>query len=378
MQYRKLGKTEDKVSILGMGCMRFPKVRRDGKEYVDLEMAESLLVRAYEKGINYYDCAPAYCDRKCEQIVGKTVRPFRKNIMLSSKIPLQEVKKPEDYRYWLERSLNHMQTDYLDNYLFWGINRELFEKVIEPFDLLTEGQRAKEEGLVRRIALSVHDLPENICYMLERAEKYGMGFDMILCQYNLLDRKNSEVLTFAKEHGIGTMVMGPVAGGRLAWPSVLSQKMGEKEQIPTSELALRYVMENQNVDCTLSGMSSLEMIDENTAVADEIGHTPGEFQERMEGAAKKLEELARLYCTGCGYCQPCPANIEIGKLLYLVNCDRVYGLHGYAKKEFEKYSEKNGVPSEVCLNCGQCEEKCPQGLKIRKELEAACMRLGEK
>lgn len=146
MQYHKLGKTGDHVSILGMGCMRLPK-KENG---VDIELAEQLLVHAYEKGINYFDCAPAYCDRKCEQIVGKAVRPFRKEVMLSSKIPLQEVKKSNDYRYWLERSLTEMQTDYLDNYLFWGISRELFENVIVPLDLLKEGQKAKEEGLIRR------------------------------------------------------------------------------------------------------------------------------------------------------------------------------------------------------------------------------------
>lgn len=373
MQYHKLGKTGDHVSILGMGCMRLPK-KENG---VDIELAEQLLVHAYEKGINYFDCAPAYCDRKCEQIVGKAVRPFRKEVMLSSKIPLQEVKKANDYRYWLERSLTEMQTDYLDNYLFWGISRELFENVIVPLDLLKEGQKAKEEGLIRRMSVSVHDSPENICSILEQAEAYGIGFDAVLCQYNLLDRKNAEVLVFARERGIGTMVMGPVAGGRLAWPSALGQKLGESEMVPTSELALRYVMENQNVDCTLSGMSSLKMIDDNAALADEISCNKSVSAKRINEAAKRLAELSELYCTGCGYCQPCPAKIEIPKILYLVNCFRVYGLHTFAKKEFEKYCEKYSVPSDACMNCGKCEKKCPQGLEIQKELETAGMLLGK-
>lgn len=373
MQYHKLGKTGDHVSILGMGCMRLPK-KENG---VDIELAEQLLVHAYEKGINYFDCAPAYCDRKCEQIVGKAVRPFRKEVMLSSKIPLQEVKKANDYRYWLEHSLTEMQTDYLDNYLFWGISRELFENVIVPLDLLKEGQKAKEEGLIRRMSVSVHDSPENICSILEQAEAYGIGFDAVLCQYNLLDRKNAEVLVFARERGIGTMVMGPVAGGRLAWPSALGQKLGESEMVPTSELALRYVMENQNVDCTLSGMSSLKMIDDNAALADEISCNKSVSAKRINEAAKRLAELSELYCTGCGYCQPCPAKIEIPKILYLVNCFRVYGLHTFAKKEFEKYCEKYSVPSDACMNCGKCEKKCPQGLEIQKELETVGMLLGK-
>ena len=373
MQYHKLGKTGDHVSILGMGCMRLPK-KENG---VDIELAEQLLVHAYEKGINYFDCAPAYCDRKCEQIVGKAVKPSRKEVMLSSKIPLQEVKKSNDYRYWLERSLTEMQTDYLDNYLFWGISRELFENVIVPLDLLKEGQKAKEEGLIRRMSVSVHDSPENICSILEQAEAYGIGFDAVLCQYNLLDRKNAEVLVFARERGIGTMVMGPVAGGRLAWPSALGQKLGESEMVPTSELALRYVMENQNVDCTLSGMSSLKMIDDNAALADEISCNKSVSAKRINEAAKRLAELSELYCTGCGYCQPCPAKIEIPKILYLVNCFRVYGLHTFAKKEFEKYCEKYSVPSDACMNCGKCEKKCPQGLEIQKELETAGMLLGK-
>lgn len=358
--------------------MRFPKVICDGKEQVDAGKAEELILHAREKGINYFDCAPAYCDQKCEQIVGNAVKSFRKDIMLSSKIPLQEVKKAGDYRYWLENSLKTMQVDYLDNYLFWGISRELFEKVILPLDLLKEGQKAKEEGLIRRMSLSVHDTPENICYMLELAETYGIGFDTLLCQYNLLDQKNAKVLAFAKERGIGTMVMGPVAGGRLAWPSTLGQKLGKMGNVPTSELALRYVMVNKNVDCTLSGMSSEVMIDENATLADEIGHSYQGFEDEISDAVKKLKELSQLYCTGCGYCQPCPANIEIAQILYLVNCNRIYGLHEYARKEFEKYREKNGIPSEVCMKCGKCENKCPQSLKIREELEAACKMLGER
>jgi len=378
MQYRRFGRTEDKISILGMGCMRLPKTGYGQKEYVDSEKAEELIVHAFESGINYFDCAPTYCDQQCEQIVGNAVKAFRKDIMLSSKIPLQGVKKTGDYRYWLEHSLKNMRTDYLDNYLFWGINRELYEKVILPLDLLKEGQKAKEEGLIRLLALSVHDSPENICYMLEQAETYGIGFDTLLCQYNLLDQKNAKVLDFAKRRGIGTMVMGPVAGGRLAWPSVLGQKLGKIGEVPTSELALQYVMENQNVDCTLSGMSSAVMIDENTKLADKIGHTYQGFEEKISDAVKKLEELSQLYCTGCGYCQPCPANIEIEKIFYLANCNRVYGLHEYARRAFEKYKNKNGVPSAVCTKCGKCEKKCPQSLKIREELETACKLLSGK
>lgn len=352
--------------------MRLPKTRCGGKECVDSEKAQELIVHAHKCGINYFDCAPTYCGQQCEQIVGNAVKAFRKDIMLSSKIPLQGVKKTEDYQYWLEHSLKNMRTDYLDNYLFWGINRALYEKVIMPFNLLREAQKAKEEGLIRRMSLSVHDSSENICYVLEQAEAYGIGFDTLLCQYNLLDRKNARVLVYAKERGMGTMVMGPVAGGRLAWPSALGQKLGKPREISTSELALQYVMENKNVDCTLSGMSSAVMIDENAGLADKIGHTHQGFEEKISDAVKKLEELSRLYCTGCGYCQPCPAKIEIEKIFYLVNCDRVYGLHEYARKEFEKYRNKNGVPSAVCTKCGSCEKKCPQSLKIREELEAAC------
>ncbi|MGN1142821.1 MAG: aldo/keto reductase [Oliverpabstia sp.] len=389
MQYRKTGKKGENISILGLGCMRFPKIESNGKEYTDPEAAEKLVKHAYEKGINYFDAAPTYCEGKCEEILGNAVKHFRKRILLSSKIPLQEMKKSDDYRFWLENSLKKMQTDYLDYYLFWGINRKLFDEVLVPLNLLEEGQKAKEEGLIRNLSVSVHDSPENICYMLKQAEKYGAGFDSVLCQYNLLDRKNVAVLEYAKQHEIGTMVMGPVAGGRLAWPSSLGEKLGvmrqedeseklfseNETQLPTSEIALRYVMENQNVDCTLSGMSSLDMINENAALADKIGRGVLGFESRIQEAFEKLEKLSRLYCTGCNYCQPCPEGIQISKILYLVNCDRIYGLHTYARQEFAKYCKKNGIPSEKCIKCGKCEKRCPQSLQIRGELEAACHRL---
>ncbi|MBQ2676144.1 MAG: aldo/keto reductase [Clostridia bacterium] len=365
MLYRDFGKTGEKISALGFGCMRLPEFEKDGKWYIDEEKAIPLLQSAYEKGVNYFDSAVYYCHSNSEALVGKALKSVRDKVMLSTKIPLGgEVQETKDYRKMLEQSLTRMDTDYIDFYHFWGISKDAYDNKIDRLGLMKEALKAKEEGLIRHISFSFHDDPKNIKYIIDKAE----FMESMLVQYNLLDRSNEEMIEYAQSKGLGTVAMGPVGGGRLAAPTELYTKLTGKPAIATYELAFKFVLGNPNLNCALSGMQNMDMLEQNVKVAsDENPLTEAEWKQLGE-SMEQIKKFSDLYCTGCSYCQPCPAEINIPKIFNMFTYHNVYGLSGHAKWEFGDYVEKGGKTIKDCQGCGFCEEKCPQKLKIRKEL----------
>lgn len=369
MIYRDFGKTGEKISALGFGCMRFPEIEVDGNKAVDLEKTDEMLLEAFNQGVNYFDTAPYYCNSNSEAALGHGVKAFRDKILLSSKFPCEVAKKPGDYRRQLESSLKRMDTDHIDFYHFWGINKDKFDNVIMAQNLLEEARKAKEEGLIRHISFSFHDDAKVIKYIIETAEAAGVPMESMLCQYNLLDRSNEEMMAFAHEKGLGTVAMGPVGGGRLAAPTELYSKLTGKESLPTYELAFKFCLGNPNLNCALSGMQNLQMVKDNIRVASEDTSFSEEEWKVLGDSMEQLKKFSDLYCTGCKYCQPCPAGIEIPRIFNMFTYHNVYGLKDHAKYMFEDYVKKGGALSDVCKNCGYCERKCPQHLKIREQLK---------
>jgi len=367
MQYRPFGETGVNISALGFGCMRLKEIEKpDGTFEVDQEHANAMLRHAYELGVNYFDTALLYCHGNSEVALGKAVKPFRDKVYLSTKCPMSRVKSREDYRATLEESLRKLDTDYVDFYHFWSIDRQDFDEIIVPLGLLEEAEKLKAEGKIRHISFSFHDKPEALKHILDSAPQ----METMLVQYNLLDRANEEMIHYAASLGKGVVVMGPVGGGRLAAPTDLVKKLSS-ENPPTYEMALRFVLGNPDVCCALSGMESVEMVDQNAAIASlECPMTEAEWK-RVGESLEQLRRFSDLYCTGCGYCQPCPQNIKIPKIFQAYTYHNVYGLHELAKKTFHNYltNEKNpGVTVDSCIDCGLCEEKCPQKLDVRKLL----------
>ena len=369
MNYRKFGNTGEKISALGFGCMRFPELEKDGKMTVDLDKTDEMLQKAYELGVNYFDTAPYYCNGNSEAALGHGVKAFREKVLLSSKFPTEVAKKPGDFRRQLETTLPRLDTDYLDFYHFWGINKDSFDNIIMAQDLLKDAARAKEEGLIRHISFSFHDEPEVIRHIIDTAESYGVPMESMLVQYNLLDRSNEEMLAYAGSKGLGTVAMGPVGGGRLAAPTELYAKLTGGESVPTYELAFKFVLGNPDLNCALSGMQTLEMVKQNAALASGTTSFSEKEWKELGDAMEQLKKFSELYCTGCKYCQPCPAGIEIPKLFTMFTYHNVYGLTEHAEHMFKEYAEKGGKLRADCINCGLCERKCPQHLKIRQELD---------
>lgn len=368
MQYRKHGNTGVNISALGFGCMRLPEYEdENGVWHVEQEKVNEMLLRAYELGVNYFDTALYYCHNNSEIAIGKALTPIRDKVYISTKCPLGKVKSADDYEATLEESLQKLGTDYVDFYHFWAINKKQFDEIIVPLGLLDRAKELKAKGKIRHISFSFHDAPEALKYIIDNGE----GLETVLLQYNLLDRANEEMIDYAAKKGLGVVVMGPVGGGRLAAPTELSQKLGSGN-LHTYELALRFVLGNKNVCCALSGMQTVEMVEQNTAIASLPEPMSQEQWQKVGTSLENLKKFSELYCTGCGYCQPCPKEIKIPRIFEAYTYHNVYGLHDLAKKTYESYvnNEKNpGATAADCIGCGMCEEKCPQKLKIRELLK---------
>jgi predicted aldo/keto reductase-like oxidoreductase len=365
MQYKEFGKTGIKMSALGFGAMRLPM--KDGGKIVDDEKAVPIIQRAFELGVNYIDTAPYYCEKLSEVTVGKALKGWRDKVYLSTKNPIEDA-SGANWLVRLESSLKKLDVDYIDFYHMWGISLEAFkEKINVPDGPMEAALKAKADGLIKHISFSFHDKAENFAEIVDSGY-----FESVLMQYNLLDRSNEKNIDYAHEKGLGVVIMGPVGGGRLGAPSpVIAELLKEKSQ-SSAETALRFVLSNPHVNIALSGMGSLEMVEENVEVASREAHLTEEEKKSVMEMMGEHKKLAELYCTGCNYCQPCPKEINIPHLFGLMNYHKVYGLTEYAKNEYK--SLINGTAwvktklANDCIKCGQCEKKCPQKLSIIKQL----------
>lgn len=364
MHYRPFGsKSGISISRLGFGSMRLPMTEVDGKSVVDEDQAIAIIHRAFELGVNYIDSAWMYCGGQSEVVVGKALKGWRDKVYVSTKYPVGNEK---GYRELLETQLQRLDIDYLDFYHFHGIGQWFLDH--EKRDqFVAEAVMAKEDGLIRNISFSFHDKPE----VMARIIDLGI-FSSVLCQYNLLDRANEDALANAKAQGLGTVVMGPVGGGRIAG---LPMDVAEKHGIAvrsSAELALRFVFANPNVDCALSGMGTLAMVEENAATAANAAPLSPDEVAAVNAAMEENKRLADLYCTGCNYCTPhCPEEVNIPHIFQAMNYYRVYGLKEHAQNHYNAIGGQwvKGKKADACVECGTCEEYCPQKIAIREQLK---------
>ena len=372
MIYRKLGRTGLTVSQLGFGAMRLPMTEIDGTQVVDRELAIPMLHRAFELGINYVDSAVGYCNEDSQRAVGEALKGWRGSPNLPHPIVVSTKNHyyGDDEKTWwtnLENSLQRLDIESIDVYNHHGINWERYANDVEP-RISKWMLKAKDQGLIKHICTSFHDS----CDALKRLVDTGY-VESITLQYNLLYRDLEEGIAYAHDHDVGVVVMGPVAGGRLAGPSeILAKLVPGVERVP--ELALRFVLANPGVTVALSGMGTLAMVEENAAIAaDHVSLTDDDIT-TIRGHVERLSEMAKLYCTGCKYCQPCPQEVNIPYIFEMYNMGQVYGLWEVAREGYATFPERRwigGKQADACIECGLCEEKCPQHIQIREQLKAA-------
>ena len=366
MQYREYGNTGKMVSALGYGAMRLP--------FDDPEESVALLRLGMDLGINYIDTAYGYGgDGRSEKYVGEAIKDRRDQVYIATKNPLHD----ETVAGWwqrLETQLERLQTDHIDFYkVIHGLTWDVYTRVYEP-KLHKEALKARDQGIISHLVFSCHDTPENMIKLIDTGV-----FEGILLQYNLLDRVNEEVIAHAHESGMGVEIMGPVGGGRLGMASERIQSM-VPGTTSTPELALRFVLANPNVTIAFSGMNTRAQVEENCAIASREAPLSAEEMQAIQSALEENKRLAELYCTGCNYCIPCPQGVAIPDIFAAMNYHRVWGLTAHAKELYRGLGPDNKegkMNASACVECGQCEEKCPQNIPIIQRLKESHAVLAE-
>lgn len=374
MRYRQFGNTGERVSALGFGCMRFPMI--DDKT-VDRDLAIPMLLKAYEEGVTYFDTGKWYCEQDSEKTVGEALKHMdRSKVYVSTKYAYEK-STAADLREKFELSLKLLDQDYVDFYHLWGISWEQYEtKLAIKGGPLEAYLKLKEEGLVKHLSFSFHSDAEEIKKLVDTGH-----FETMLCQYNLLDRANEEGIAYAASKGLGVVVMGPVGGGRLGGPSaVVSKLVEQKQSVSTPELALRFVLANPNVSIALSGMSEMKHVEENCVIASSEKYLTEADQNNVVQAAEENKKFMDLYCTGCKYCLPCPQDVNIPRIFEAMNYHKIWGLEDTAKSMYKEIGTVDGVKwkhADACVECGECEEKCPQKIEIIKQLKESHQALSD-
>ncbi|OGV86415.1 MAG: hypothetical protein A2340_02790 [Lentisphaerae bacterium RIFOXYB12_FULL_60_10] len=352
MDYTSLGKTGLQVSRLGFGCMRLPMTDNGT---VNRDLAIPLLRHAVERGINYFDTAIFYCHGDSQRVVGEALEGMRDRVVLSTKNHLHEA---EPAAWWerLEESLRFLRTTWIDVYNLHGMTWDTWTRRVEPaggkLELLL---KAKEQGLIRHICCSFHDSPDALVKLADTGV-----FEAVTVQYNLLDRSLEDAIRHCRERGIGVVVMGPVGGGRLGIESQRIRELTATDVESTPEAALRFVLAHPGVTVALSGMSDLAMLEQNVHIVSTRPPFTRDQIQRIDAEIQRIRDQTGVRCPACGYCQPCPAGVDIPGNFAVYNEYRLYGLEAHSRRAYAGLAGR----AALCTECGTCLAKCPQKIPI--------------
>jgi len=365
MIYREYGATGVKVSLLGFGVSKLPMAGSGPDARVDDELAVPVIRAAYEGGINYYDSAWNYLNNDSNRILSVALNGVRDKVYYATKLPCWLVKERDDFWKFLMATLENMDTDYIDFFHLHGLDAGTFE-FIKSLKILASAERALAKGYIRHLSFSFHDQPE----VMRSLTDTGI-FETLLCQYNLIDRKNEASMAYAAAKGLGVAVMGPTGGGIIArgGPDFVRRMGSDAES--AAEMAFRFVWGNLSVSTALSGMDSVEQVAENLRYAERAGSVSPAELEKLDKNADELRKCNDLYCSNCEYCRDCPQGIKPGTVFRLYINHRVWGLTAESKNAYAGLGEGawNGQNPGACTDCGACAERCPQKLDVPAELK---------
>lgn len=369
MLYRKFGKLDFQASILGFGCMRLPVIDQDpGK--IDEEKAIHMIRTAIDEGVNYLDTAYFYHKGQSEVVVGKALEDgYRERVMLATKLPVTRAKTYEDFNRLLNEQLTKLNTDHIDFYLLHGLNQKSWDHV-QKLEISRFLSQALKDGRIRYAGFSFHD---EYPLFKEIVDSFPWTFCQI--QYNYMDthyQAGTAGLKYASEKGLAVVVMEPIKGGKLAKnPPNIVQELWNQSPIHRTPAtwALRWVWNHPEVTVVLSGMNTLEQVKENLLTASEaLPHslTPAELS-LIDKVRDQYRSLTKIDCTACGYCQPCPSGVDIPSNFALYNDAYMYGDLASSRSAYGQFFAPE-TRASACVECGQCEEACPQALSIRSYL----------
>ena len=370
MQYR-LDKYGNKISVLGYGCMRF--TQKAGK--IDIPKAEKEIIAAFEAGVNYYDTAYVYGGS--EAALGEILERngIRDKVSIATKLPHYLIKNREVAEKLFREELKRLRTDHVDYYLMHMLTDVKTWERLKELGIDTWIQEKKESGAIRQVGFSYHGNSDMFCQLID-----AYDWDFCQIQYNYYDEHSQAGrtgLNYAAAKQIPVVIMEPLRGGKLVnnLPEKAKKLFADFEVKRTpAEWAFRWLWNQPEVTCVLSGMNSLEMVQEN--VKNAANSQVGEFGEKEETLLKEvvriLNDKMKVGCTGCGYCMPCPKKVDIPGTFAAYNRRFVDGKMA-ATSEYIMCTllRKDATSSSNCVECGLCEKHCPQHIEIRKELKNA-------
>ena len=379
MQYRVSPKTGERISTLGLGCMRFPGYQL-GRP--DQRAAEAIIARAIERGINYLDTAYLYPGN--EACVGRALENLhaRDQVNLATKLPHASCRQPEDFDRFFDEQLRRLRTDRIDYYLIHNVTSPAQWERVCALGIEDWIARQKEAGRIRNIGFSFHGTEADFPVLLN-----ALDWDFCQIQYNYANehyQAGTAGLHAAAERGMAVFVMEPLMGGRLAGKLPdrarrILERAADPELAMPAAWALSWVWDHSQVTMLLSGMGSPEEIDANAALADRAVPgclTPAQH-EVIAQVVEEFERANRVPCTGCGYCMPCPHGVNIPGAFAAYNASYAHSWFTGMQQYFTASAVRTEAPRLVsnCVGCGACARHCPQHIDIPARLTDVRRRL---
>ncbi len=372
MQYRS-DKYGNKISALGFGCMRFP--RKGGR--IDMQETERQLLHAVEQGINYFDTAYIYpgSEAALGEILSK--HSLRDKVNIATKLPHYLIRSRDALDKYFAEHLSRLRTDHVDYYLMHMMNDvDTWEK-LKAIGIEEWLEQKKASGAIKQIGFSYHGNSDMFCKVVD-----AYPWDFAQIQYNYMDEHSQagrKGLNYAHSKGLAVIIMEPLRGGSLVknLPTETRKLFASTPYTP-AQWGLRWLWDQPEITCVLSGMNSMDMLNDNINTAGNTlpGRLTAEDKALLSEALRSIRSKMKVGCTGCGYCSPCPKGVDIPGVFAVYNSIGTEGTIR-AKRDYlmNTAMRKTNSAASNCIGCGKCEQHCPQSIHIRAELKNAAKEL---
>ncbi len=370
MNYR-LDKYGNRLSVLGFGCMRFPA--KAGR--IDMAETEAEIMTAIGSGVNYFDTAYIYPGS--EAALGEILERngVRDQVYIATKLPHYLIKSREGMDKLFHEELRRLRTDHVDYYLMHMLTDTATWQRLKALGIEQWLAEKKASGAIRQVGFSYHGNSDMFCQLID-----AWDWDFCQIQYNYMDEHSQagrRGLYYAHSKGIPVIIMEPLRGGKLVnnLPDEAKRIFSEyKIKRTPAQWAFRWLWNQPEVSVVLSGMNSDEMVRDNiqTASTTQVGELGEEEEAMLRQVVKAISSKTKVGCTGCGYCMPCPKNVDIPGTFAAYNRRYQEGKFG-ALKDYVMCTmlRKNSTAASNCVQCGKCEKHCPQHIPIREKLQEA-------
>ncbi len=354
MKYRQLGSNGPIVSILGFG----------GARLINPDESKKAIIEATSKGVNLFETGPGYGDS--ELIIGDAIKGYRDKVYISTKcslvdeygIPISQ----DDLFQNVEMSLKRLRVDKIDIFNAWNIfNPEHFEAARKKPGFIDGVRKLMDEGIIDHFGFSSHDSPENIKKYIDSGE-----FELAILSYSIIDTTYEDVVNYANRKGLGIIAMKPLHGSVV---TLLSDVLTGQDVDDLAITGLQFVLSLPPISSAIAGMTKTSEVENNIKSVSGIERLGHAFRNNITEKYKSFYFSHTKFCSACRYCDSCPADIPIPKLMKLYNVISIFGSH---KREFQQFARAQTIQRndfEKCLECGQCEEKCPENLNIIERLK---------